>query len=378
MNRYKYILILFSLLSCNKEEIRIDTSSKSEVLKVIDAENGIQNLNSFSFCVVKEDSLLWAYANGYADKSGNKIATIDTRYLIASISKAITSVAIMQLVEQNKLALDEDINTYLPFQVRNPNYPDNPITIRMLLNHSASISDEHYANFNFYCWNVDCTTPLGLFLKDFFSKDGQFYSANSFYSYKPGTQGNYTNMGYALLGYIVEAVSKEPFDKYCKVNIFLPLGMTKTEWRLSNTPINELAIPYSPTYTSSTPHYTFPDYPNGGIRTTPSDISKFLRMLINDGVFNGSTILSKSTIDVMKTQTLTLTRGGLTFNFGLGMYYHSIKGVTLFGHGGGEQGTSTAMHFDPNTKVGVVVFTNTTSANLDLIIYSLYKFGLSQ
>jgi CubicO group peptidase (beta-lactamase class C family) len=217
-----------------------------------------------------------------------------------------------------------------------------------------------------------------LFLKDFFSKDGQFYSVSSFYADNPGTQLNYSNMGYALLGYIVEVTAQQPFEKYCKEHIFSPLGMTKTEWRLSNTPINELAIPYSPTYTSSTPHYTFPDYPNGGIRTTPIDLSKFLRMLINDGKFNDETILSKSTLDLMKTKTLSQTSGGLTINFGLGMYYQSIKGVTLFGHNGGERGTSTEMYFDPETKVGVVVFTNTTAANLDLITYTLYKFGLSQ
>jgi CubicO group peptidase (beta-lactamase class C family) len=60
------------------------------------------------------------------------------------------------------------------------------------------------------------------------------------------------------------------------------------------------------------------------------------------------------------------------------MYYYLIKGVPFFGHSGSEQGTSTAMYFDPETKVGVVVFTNTTAANLDLIIYTLYNFGLSQ
>ena len=80
----------------------------------------------------------------------------------------------------------------------------------------------------------------------------------------------------------------------------------------------------------------------------------------------------------METKTLKLERGGLTFDFGLGLYYTSFNGATLYGHGGGEQGTSTAMHFDPSTKVGVVAFTNTTSANLDLIIYTLYKYGKLQ
>jgi CubicO group peptidase (beta-lactamase class C family) len=370
--------ILLPLIGCVRQEITIDTAQKDEVLKVIEAERNNQQLNAVSFCVVKGDSVLWMDAMGPADRENNKKATTDTRFLIASISKAVTAVAAMECVRLNKLDLDADINTYLPFEVRNPKFPEQPITARMLLNHSSSISDAYYSTFDFYCWNTDCAVPLGIFLPDFFKPDRDFYSAENFYNYAPGTQANYSNMGYALLGYLVERISYEPFDQYCKSHIFLPLGMTKTEWRLADTPLDELAIPYSPTITSSTPHYTFPDYPNGGLRTTPADLSKFLRMLMNEGRFNGITMLNANLIALMQQRTISFMRGGLSFEYGLGLYYYDFKGQVLFGHGGGEQGTTTAMHYDPSSKVGVIIFTNSNSANLDLMVYSLYKYGTAQ
>ncbi|MFN4000398.1 serine hydrolase domain-containing protein [Algoriphagus sp.] len=377
MNKYLISLALIVFISaCEKQEIVVDVSTQDSVLKIIEAEKNIQSLNSVSFAVVKGDELVWADAIGKA--TDNLLATIDTRFLIASISKSVTAIAAMKLAEENALDLDTDINTYLTFAVRNPNFPNKPITTRMLLNHSSSISDAHYGTFDFYCWNQDCAVPLDVFLKDFFDSNGKFYSTRTFYNDPPGEKGNYSNMGYALLGYVVEKVANQPFDEYCKENIFIPLGMQSTEWRLNNTPLNELATPYSPTITPSAPHYTFPDYPNGGIRSTPSDMSKFVRMLINNGTFNGNQVVTANTIDEIKFRPFPITRGGLRFDLGLGFYFYDVKGTILFGHGGGEQGTSTSMFYSLETGVGVVVFSNTSNANLDLILYALYKYGTEQ
>ena len=379
MKNLIYLLMLFAFCRCTKnEEIVIDTKQKANVLKIIEAESQIQSLNSVAFCVLKDDNVLWADAIGYANKEKNKLATPDTRYLIASISKAVTAIATMQLQEQQKLDLDTDINTYLPFSVRNPNFPEKIITIRMLLNHTSSISDDQLNKYNFYCFGYDCTEPLGNFVDNFFSTGKEYYSSDSFFNYTPGEKGNYTNLGYTLLGYIVEKTANQPFDEYCKQNIFLPLGMSKTEWRIKNTPFDEWAVPYSVTNTPTMPYYSFPDYPDGGLKTTVADLSKFLRMLMLDGKLNSVQILRPETIQLMRNPTVGFQRGSLFLQFGLGMYYTDIKGKILYGHGGGEQGTSTEMYYDLNSKVGVIIFTNTTNANLNLITYSLYKYGIQQ
>lgn len=90
-------------------------------------------------------------------------------------------------------------------------------------------------------------------MHDFFSTDGSNYSMDNFFAYKPGEKANYSNNGYVLIGYLVEAIAQKPFDIYCKENIINPLEMKKTEWRLSNIPPDELAIPYSPLFTLNTP-----------------------------------------------------------------------------------------------------------------------------
>ncbi|MDX1907315.1 MAG: serine hydrolase domain-containing protein [Bacteroidia bacterium] len=376
MRKHLFVLLFFIICSCKKEDIEIDISSKANVLKVIEAERGIQQLDAVSFCVVKGNEILWSDAIGNATRSGT--ATANTRFFIASISKTVTAVAIMQLAESNRLDLDADINIYLPFQIRNPHHPNVPITTRMLLNHSSSISDAFYYTFDFTCWNQDCTIPLGQYLQDFFDVNGQFYSNKNFHKYLPSSQSNYSNLGFALLGYIVERIANQPFDDYCEQNIFLPLGMQKTEWRLKNVPLSELAVPFSPTITPNEPYYTLPDYPAGGVITTPDDFSIFLRMFIKKGTFNGAQILRPQTIALMQQKTLSLVRGGLKFDMGLGMYYHQYKGKELYGHGGGDQGITTNMAYDIENEVGVLVFNNSTLKNLDLIVYSLYQFGTKQ
>lgn len=132
------------LFSCKKVDSPIDISSQSEVLKIIQAEKNIQNLNSVAFCVVKNDQILWSDAIGYANREKKIDATPETRYFIASISKTVTAVAAMQLYEKGLLDLDADVNIYLPFTVKSPKHPDQKITTRMLLSHSSSISDESY------------------------------------------------------------------------------------------------------------------------------------------------------------------------------------------------------------------------------------------
>jgi CubicO group peptidase (beta-lactamase class C family) len=369
------LLVTILLLACEEEQQPVDISQKEKVLDIIEAEKGIQGLHSVAFCVIKNDQILWSDAIGNADEKNNITTTPQTRYLIASISKAVTAIALMQLYDKGLFQLDDDINLYLPFKVVNPNHPEIPISFKMLLNHTASISDKPYASYNFYCWNFDCPTALGDFMRDYFVPSASKYSNQNFYTYKPGEQANYSNMGFALIGYLIEVIAKKPFDTYCRENIFNPLGMDKTEWRLANTPLNELAIPYSPTITSSTPHFTFPDYPNGGLRTTVLDLSKILRVIAMKGELNGERILKSETVTLMQKETSTIKRGSITFHPGLGMYYRKVGTLNLYGHSGGEQGTTTDMLLDIDTGVGAIVFTNTGTANLDIIISSLIQYA---
>jgi CubicO group peptidase (beta-lactamase class C family) len=127
---FSFLLIIF--LSCQKDD-DLTVNSKEELEEKLKTEFSDEDLISISYCVVKNNNILHSGAMGFANQANNKLATDQTRYLIASISKTITAVAFMQLVEQNLISLDDDINEKLPFSVRNPNFPNDKITYRMLL-----------------------------------------------------------------------------------------------------------------------------------------------------------------------------------------------------------------------------------------------------
>ncbi|MFN8396341.1 MAG: serine hydrolase domain-containing protein [Bacteroidia bacterium] len=364
------VLIATSGVSCRRST---EVSTIPELEAELEREVSKKHLTSISYCVVNGDEVLYSNAQGLADEDNNRASTDSTRYLIASISKTITAVALMQLVDQNLIALDDDVNAQLPFSLRNPDFPNDPITYRMLLSHTSSISDNHQNTLDLYCYGSDCTMSLEDYFDNVFVSGGAYFSSDNFSGEQPGAKEDYSNLGFALLGYLVERIAQVPFDQYCEDHIFTPLGMRHTEWRLANTDLSQLAIPYSNDIPDpNNPHYTFPDYPNGGLRTTVLDMSRFLRAVMRDGTFGGQTILTPASMAEMKK-----------LQFGsseqcLGFYFNTLDGRDLLGHSGGEMGVTTEMFYDPSTNIGAIVFNNDDDANLDRVMSLLLSYGENQ
>lgn len=218
---------------------------------------------------------------------------------------------------------------------------------------------------------MDCPMTLEEYFNDIFISGGTLFSIDNFSNNAPGTVEDYNNLASALVGYLVERITQTPFDEYCNNHIFSPLGMTKTEWRLENIPVNEIAIPYDFDIDNNT-HYTFPDYPNGGLRTNVLDLSKFLRAIILNGTLNGSQILTATSMAEMKA-----------FQFGsneqcLSFYFETINSKKYLGHSGGEVGTTAEMYFDINSNVGAIAFSNEEDAPLDHILSLMFSYGEKQ
>ena len=364
-----FVLLFFAGLMACQPEIELESSSLEELQQKIQNEAEKNGLSSVAYSLVRNEEVLLSTAWGFADKENKIPATEQTRYLLASVSKTITAVAVMQLVEQKKIGLDDDVNNWLPFPVRNPKFPETKITYRMLLTHTSSISDRYQEGLDLYCYGIDCPMTLDEFFKNTFTKNGLYFSKNNFSNKAPGTAEVYSNLVSALLGYLVERITQMPFDDYCRQQIFEVLGKTKTEWRLAKTRENELAIPYSSETDRSNPHYTFPDYPNGGLRSSLQDLSIFLRAIIQGGTFMGRQILQSSSMDEMKKLEVGSTEQCLSF------YYETIKDKKYLGHSGGEMGVTTEMYFDPHTGLGVVVLCNDEDADLENIMALLFHYG---
>ena len=184
-------------------------------------------LPGLAAAIVKNGQIVCASASGFANIAEDRPVTPDTLFLVASISKTVTATALMQLYEQGKFKLDDDINDYLAFDVRIPDAPDAPITFRQLLTHTSSIQDSSFFN-DFLTKGMDSPITLAELLQGYLTPDGAYYDANdNFQSEAPGEVYEYTNMNFVLIGYLVEVMSGVPFDKYCRDNIFAPLGMEK-------------------------------------------------------------------------------------------------------------------------------------------------------
>lgn len=375
------IVIFFIIIGCSKNNNEIKDTEKQDILAFVKNEVTAKNLNSVSFAVIKNGALLWSDAVGFADKANNIKATSQTLYLIASVSKTVTGVALMQLQEKGLFQLNDDINTFLPFSIRNPSFPNEPITFKMLCNHTSSISDENYFNYNFYSFGTDSSLSLTTMMSQFFTTGGNYFSTTNFTNNKPGTTVEYTNMGIALMGYLVERISQKPFYQYCNENIFVPLGMSKTSWRLTQFPFSELAIPYSEPASATNllnPHYTFSDYPNGGLRTNVNDLAKFFNVIIKNGTYQGVTILNPTTVSLIKQKsgfTDSVSEYGLVFR------YFNVDGLELFGHTGGESGVNSGMLADLSKNTGIIIFSNSTPQNgkeLEPILKRLLMFASSK
>ncbi|MEM2509180.1 MAG: serine hydrolase domain-containing protein, partial [Candidatus Thermoplasmatota archaeon] len=361
------LLITFSSGKLLKNEKIRDFDNKIE--KIME----IAHFSSLSACIIKGNEIIWSKGYGIYDRENNKKADENVIYLVASISKTFTATAIMQLYEKGLLSLDDDVNNYLPFNLRNPNYPDKPITIRMLLAHQSSLASDPPA---FYCYFPATLNFSGYphpWLKEYLLPGEINYKPQVWASYAPGEEMSYANVGYSLLGYIVELVSMQNFEDYCRKNIFEPLGMKNTSFILWNLNISNIAVPYvfEGEYYPLL-HYNIIDYPAGGLRTSVPDLSKFLIAHMNGGIYEGVRMLSEESVKEMHKVQYESKK--YNFQYGLGWQIWKRGNETYIGHTGGLYGVATDMKFREKDKVGIIFFTNKEVYNLrEIVAFSLIE-----
>ena len=172
------------------------------------------HIPGLSACMVDSGRVVWNGNYGYANLETKKQVTDQSLFMMASVSKIVTTAAIGKLLEMDKIDLDSDINDYLTFKVVNTKFPNIPITIRQLLRHSSSIIDNKEYLAPFWSNNKgDPTIELKSFLEEYLIDSGENYNREKNFSRnKPGTHYTYSNIGFSLLGLIVEKVSDQPFD----------------------------------------------------------------------------------------------------------------------------------------------------------------------
>ena len=302
------------------------------------------------------------------DPSKNLPMEMDTRFRTASISKTFATIGAMMLVEQGKLDLDADVSQYLGFELRNPNYPDKIITTRMLLSHSSSIQDG----------SVYTIAPE-YSIKEFFTPEGKYWNDGEHFENSadgidrsPGNWMHYSNLGFGVMGTILERISGQRFDVFMKKNVLEPMGINASynPGDFTAEEIKDMAVLYQVVekggdYVAQiddyqgvpqNPNYvliTNPDLqdeitlvsmenyeigtnatlfsPQGGLRISAEEMKAMVELFLNDGVVNGKQILTKESVDEMFKNQFSYdpakenanTYWGLLNYYGLGIWHMS-------------------------------------------------------
>ncbi len=303
--------------------------------------------------VADKDKVLAVDTVGFADVEAKSLMRPDTLFWIASQSKPITATALMILVDEGKVKLDDPIAKYLPefldqsvvvFKDKDTTLlkrASRPVTVRDILSHTSGMA---------FSSAMETPTLDGLSLRDAVRS----YAMSPLQS-EPGVKYQYSNEGINTAGRIIEVVSGMPFETFLDKRLLEPLGMKDTTFRPSEVQLARLAKPYKPNAgkdnleptTISQLTYPLSDrkrqpMPAGGLFSTADDISKFCRMLLNKGTFEGRRLVSESAVaEMTKKQTAESIKDG----YGLGF----STGGGSFGHGG-----ALATNMTIDTKRGLI------------------------
>ena len=298
--------------------------------------------------VVKDGEMLFARGYGLADVAANKPVDPEiTLFHIGSTGKVFTFTAVMQLVEQGKLDLNADINTYLDFKIP-ATYPE-PITLAHLMSHSAGL-DEFF--FGTTAPSAELVLPLGEFLSTHLPPRVR----------PPGVVSAYTNFGVALAGYIVERVSGQPYATYVEEHILKPLGMAHTSPKLILPESLSQDMSQTYVYTDGTYHSVEDPFrfvhlaPAGSIKSTAADMARFMIAHLQEGAYQDARILETETARLMHQQSFT--QDPRLRGWAHGFEELRAENPRVIGHGGVTYHFYTQMYLVPEANLGLFVANN--------------------
>ena len=321
------------------------------------------DIPSLQVCVVSGDE---KWVKGFGEQTDE-----ETVFLVGSIQKVFVAISILQLYEEGLIGLDDDVNTHMPFSIRHPEYPDKPITIRMLLSHRSGLDCTLPSEFA-YDWCDDnpiewtrsfpeelAGIPLEEWLEMNLDEDGSLYSPNHWVR-EPDTKYSYSNNGYKILMCILERVTGQSIQDYMDENIFTPLQMEHTGFDSSEF-MDVHATPHTRMYGNDT-NILLPVW-NGRymLRSSVSDMGNLIMALMNAGGFEGAQILEEDTVELMSTNTRSslflreFVRKVKRDGYGMGI---EVCNHGLLGHGGSTVGFTGEFYFSPSKDMGFVRLSN--------------------
>lgn len=276
---------------------------------------------------------------GFADlKTGVRVGH-QTMFQIGSISKSFVAIAALKLADEGKLDLQKPVSSYLPWLKIESTHA--PFTTHHLLSHTAGLSGVPLLT-------RIAATPLRT-------------------GFQPGSRFVYSNLGYALLGFLLEAQDKQPFADVLRKRVLEPLGMSASSPIITNGIRERIAIGYAPFYDDrpfplrgklgEAPWVEVPEAA-GSVAATAQDMVSYLQMLLNNGIGPRGRVLSEKSFELLIKPVIKAPFGGEEANYSYGLWISDTAGLKLARHTGGMIAFSSAMHADLTSGFGVLASVN--------------------
>ncbi|MBL0136322.1 MAG: beta-lactamase family protein [Chitinophagaceae bacterium] len=388
------LVILIIGYGCHEHQTTVKSSPQADSLtNQLKAFAQSSPIPGFAVGVVNEEGLLYEAAFGWADQEKKIPFTPETIHAVASVSKTFLAVSVLKLVEEGKLKLDEPINDILPFPIINPHFPNTPIRVKHLLNHTSSIIDDAFIPY--YIGEADISLlndsksfdslpkhllldvqyyrmgkkiSLEQYIRNYTQKGARWYTDSTFLNKEPGTSFEYSNLAASIAALVVEIKSGQSFRDYSRHVIFEPLHLTHTAWDYDSLPRNS----YSKLYAQEDPatdstvrefpfHYMM-SYPASEMKTNIPDLATFLSEMIRGYNGNGK-LLSKEMYKQLFQPVTGIagfdTKDSSRFNshFSIASFW-SVAATGHRMHFGGRTGTYAFIYFNPKTNRGGIAYAN--------------------
>jgi CubicO group peptidase (beta-lactamase class C family) len=356
---YLFILLAFSSITLLSQDDKKDYSEAFKLIEVwLDAQQDFEQLPGISAIVVEDQEVMWTGAFGFANPETKVASEPATLYSICSISKLLTSVAIMKLYDEGKLRLDDNVADLLPWYNLKQDYPaSGPITVETLMTHSSGLPRE--ADYPYWT-GPDFPFPTDEEVKAKLGDQETLYPASTYFQY--------SNLALTLLGEIVVEVSGQPFDEYITENILVPLELNNTRPELPEDFYgNQLAVGYSAiTRDNGREKVNFFQAngitPAAGFSSNVEDLGKFASWQFR--------LMDTTLTEVIKPSTLKnmhrvhWTDPDWKITWGLGFSVRKDKaGNTVIGHGGSCPGYRSGFSMYPKDKRAFVVMINASGTS---------------
>ncbi|MFN6076519.1 MAG: serine hydrolase domain-containing protein [Fluviicola sp.] len=344
------IILCFFFFGLNAQQIcLIDSLTKKKIDSTYLALMKENKVSGMSIAIVDNGQIVYATGYGFSDVEAQTPATSKSIYRIGSITKSFTALSVMQLQQQGKLSVKDDLKQHIPeFAIGFQKNQVQPIYLRNIMAHTAGLPSDLMNGFftenpPSFAWTIEQSSKVKM-------------------SYPLAYSHSYSNFGYEILGEIVARKGEMDYEKYIQRQIFSPLGMNASfvyPNEVNNTPKSYLGK-------KLIDEPLIRDAAAGLIHSNVEDMSNYLMMYLNRGKLNGQQILdSLSIVEMEKKQTEDLKLKENS-NFGYGLYSNSYyfkteedsSIVTIIGHGGDTYTFHADMKYIPELGVGVVLLTS--------------------